>query len=152
MHADNILETSRTLPFSPEVVYSAFSTPEILATWWGPDGFTNTFEVFEFKIDGRWKFVMHSPDGKDYLNENEFVTLIPDSRIVIRHTSMPHFTLTVDLTPIAEGTYLEWVQAFDDAKTVEALKDIVEPANEQNLDRLTDALDKMPASFHQMMY
>lgn len=152
MHSDNIMETSRTLPYSPEAVYAAFASADILASWWGPAGFTNSFEIFEFKVGGRWKFVMHGPDGKDYANENEFITLIPSSKVVIKHNSLPHFTLTVDLTPVAEETYLEWTQAFDDSQTAQAIKHIVEPANEQNLDRLTDALGRMPASFHQMLY
>ena len=152
MHADNVLETSRILPYTPEAVYAAFASADILASWWGPEGFTNTFEVFQFKTGGHWKFVMHGPDGKDYDNEMEFITLIPNSKIVIKHHSVPHFTLTIDLTVIAEGTYLEWTQAFDDSETAQAVKHYAEPANEQNLDKLTDALDKMPASFHQMYY
>jgi uncharacterized protein YndB with AHSA1/START domain len=152
LHADNILETSRILSYPPEAVYAAFTSPDILASWWGPEGFTNTFEIFEFKNHGRWKFVMHGPDGKNYDNEMEFITLIPNTRIVIKHHSTPHFTLTIDLTPIAEGTYLEWIQAFDDSETAQAVKHYAEPANEQNLDKLTEALNKMPAVAQQMLY
>jgi hypothetical protein len=55
--------TERVLPYPPQQVFEAFARPELLARWWGPSGFTNTFEVFEFKPGGRWKFVMHGPDG-----------------------------------------------------------------------------------------
>jgi uncharacterized protein YndB with AHSA1/START domain len=41
-----------------------------LSRWWGPAGFTNTFEVCEFKKGGRWSFVMHGPDGRNYPNES----------------------------------------------------------------------------------
>lgn len=49
--------TRRILPDSPQQVFDAFAQAEVLARWWGPNGFTNTFELFEFKPGGRWKFV-----------------------------------------------------------------------------------------------
>lgn len=140
MGQDSTLRTSRTLPHSPGVVYAAFSDPILLATWWGPDGFTNTFEVFEFKVGGRWKFVMHSADGKNYPNESRFSVLEPGARVVIDHVAHPHYTLSVTLEPVDEGTHLKWEQTFKDSRTAEGLRHIVEPANEQNLDRLTRTL------------
>ncbi len=137
---DRTMRTSRTLPFSPVAVYGAFASPDLLAAWWGPDGFTNTFEVFEFKVGGKWEFVMHGPDGKDYLNESVFVQLEPGSKVVIEHVCAPFFTLTISLAPVAEGTRVDWEQVFADATTAQAVKRIVGPANEQNLDRMTRVL------------
>lgn len=142
MTEDRTLSTSRTLPFSPKAIYSAFSSAELLASWWGPEGFTNSFEVFEFTDGGRWEFVMHGPDGKNYLNESVFEELISDSKIVIHHDCPPNFKLTVELTPVSEGTYLTWVQVFEDAETAQAVKQRVGSANEQNIDRLTHVLSE----------
>jgi len=117
-----------------------------LALWWGPEGFSNTFEIFDFKVGGRWRFVMHGPDGNDYLNESIFTALVPNAKIVIRHDCPPHFTLTVELTPVSGSTHLTWEQVFDDAQTAQAIKRRVGSANEQNIDRLTHVLSN-PASF-----
>jgi uncharacterized protein YndB with AHSA1/START domain len=140
MDDDRILRTERTLPYSAQAVYDAFASAEVLASWWGPDGFTNTFEIFEFVVGGRWRFVMHGPDGNRYPNTSVFSVLEPAARIVIRHDCLPFFTLTVRLTSVAGRTRLTWEQAFDDSATARAVRRIVEPANEQNLDRLTRAL------------
>ncbi len=138
--------TSRTLPFPPEAVYRAFATPELLARWWGPDGFTNTFEAFDFRVGGRWRFVMHGPNGANYPNDNVFTALQPDRLVTIRHDCAPYFTLVVSLEPTATaGTRLRWEQVFDDAGTASAVRAIVEPANEQNLDRLTQVLGETGA-------
>ena len=137
---DKTMRTSRVLPFSPKTIYAAFASPELLAQWWGPEGFSNTFEVFEFKAGGQWRFVMHGPDGKSYPNESVFAALEPDSMIVIEHVCAPLFTLTVKLNPVPNGTDFSWEQAFVDEATAQAVKHIVEPANEQNLDRLTRVL------------
>ena len=75
-----MLRTWRTLPSSCNAVYDAFATPDVLASWWGPDGFTNSFEVFEFQVGGRRKFTMHGPDGKNYPNESVFAALEPGAR------------------------------------------------------------------------
>lgn len=131
------LRTSRELPASVESVFAAIQDPERVARWWGPAGFTNSFEVFEFKPGGRWKFVMHGPGGKDYRNESEFVEIVPNALVRIRHVSHPHYTLSIALSPTATGTLVSWEQAFDDPKAAAGLRHIVEPANEQNLDRLT---------------
>lgn len=142
----SVLRTSRTLPFAPDAVFAAFASPDLLAQWWGPDGFSNTFERFEFKPGGRWTFVMHGPDGKHYPNENIFTVLEPGSLVVIRHDCAPFFTLTVRLTAVSGGTLVNWEQAFDDLGTALAVKHIVVPANEQNLDRLTRVLAEASAA------
>ena len=140
MHADHVLRTERTLPYAAHHIYEAFKAAPVLASWWGPEGFTNTFDVFEFTPGGRWVFTMHGPDGKNYLNTSRFEVLEPDTRVVICHDCAPHFTLTIALAPVPGGTHLTWHQAFDDAATARAVQSIAGPANEQNLDRLTRAL------------
>ena len=65
MTEQRVLATSRELPFTASQIYAAFASAELLACWWGPQGFTNTFEIFDFVVGGRWKFVMHGPDGSN---------------------------------------------------------------------------------------
>ena len=132
--------TSRKLPCSPEVVFSAIRDPQRLARWWGPDGFTNTFHHFELKPRGRWSLTMHGPDGANYLNESEFTDVVEPTLVRIRHISPPEFVLTISLQPQTDGTLVTWVQIFDDAQFAERVRHIIEPANEQNLDRLTAEL------------
>ena len=60
-----------------------------------------------------WKFIMHGPDGANYLNESVFIGLEPGKKIVIK-----------------------WSSVFEDPKMVAAIRHIAEPGAEQNLDRL----------------
>lgn len=136
----NTFTTSRRLPFPASAIYSAFARAEQLAAWWGPAGFSNRFELFEFTPGGRWHFVMQGPDGQQYPNQSVFAELEVNRKIVIRHDCAPFFTLTVELTPLEADTVLRWQQVFDDADIAQAVRHIVEPANEQNLDRLTQLL------------
>lgn len=140
MTENRTLTTARTLPYRPAEIYGAFASADLLAAWWGPEGFSNTFEVFEFAPGGRWKFVMHGPDGNSYINESRFEELVPNKKVVIKHDCPPHFTLTIELIPAGEETQLTWRQVFADAQTAQAVKARAGSANEQNIDRLTRVL------------
>lgn len=129
--------TTRQLAAAPAEVFAAIANGERLARWWGPAGFTNTFEVFEFRPGGDWRFTMHGPDGANYRNESVFAEIEDGQRVVIQHVSHPHFRLTMELGAVDGGTLVSWDQAFEDPAVAEAVRHIVEPANEQNLDRLT---------------
>ena len=138
----------RVLPYQPRVVFEAFARPELLAQWWGPNGFRSTFEVFEFTPGGRWKFVLHGPDGSNHRNECVFLELRAPSKVVIQHVVPPRYVLTVTLAACGACTAITWVQEFDDAALAARIRHIVEPANEQNLDRLLMVLangDEMPS-------
>jgi uncharacterized protein YndB with AHSA1/START domain len=130
------LSTERLLSATPQQVFAAFEKSDRLVRWWGPSGFTNTFERFEFKPGGRWVFLMHGPDGVDYPNESVFREIHPNARIVIEHVVTPWFRLTVTLTPRGHQTHLAWVQEFESPEIAAKMCTICEPANEQNLDRL----------------
>jgi len=136
----NTFSTSRTFPAAPAEVFAAIRDGERLARWWGPHGFSNRFEVFDFQPGGRWVFEMIGPNGEAYPNESVFSAIAPDRHVVIRHACQPHFTLTITLMPSGSGTLLHWEQVFDDPSVAQAVRHIVEPANEQNLDRLAAEL------------
>lgn len=137
-------KTSRIFAAPPAAVFAAFSAPQRLARWWGPDGFRNTFEVFEFKPGGLWRFTMHGPDGTNYPNESTFESIEPDRTIVLKHVCQPYFVLTIQLDAAGFGTLVTWEQAFDDPQVADAVKHIVEPANEQNLSRWQAEVEAVP--------
>jgi uncharacterized protein YndB with AHSA1/START domain len=141
---DATLRTSRAIPASAAEVLAAFSAPERLARWWGPAGFSNTFEVCEFVPGGRWRYTMHGPDGRNFRNESVFAEIEAQRRIVIQHVSKPHYRLTIGLAATAEKTVVSWAQEFESAKIASGLAHAVGPANEQNLDRLTAEVLRAP--------
>ena len=130
----------RVVPFSPRSVFNSFARPDVLACWWGPAGFTNTFEVFEFRPGGSWKFVMRGPDGSRHPNENVFLALNPPSGLVIHHVSPPRYMLTIDIEEHETGSVIRWTQEFEESAVAARIRHIVVPANEENLDRLVSVL------------
>src|SRR5919197_3764105 len=133
---DRELTTTRVLDAPRERVFRAFSEPEHLAQWWGPKGFTNTFQTFDPRAGGQWRYIMHGPNGADYPNESVFVEIVRPERIVVEHVSGPRFQLTITLAPEAGKTRITWRQRFPTAADCDRIRAIGVPANEQNLDRL----------------
>ena len=81
---------TRLFEAPPATVFRAFTDPEILARWWGPAGFTNTFQEFTPERGRMWRFVMRGPDGNHYPMENEFLEIVPDRKIVLQHHQAGH--------------------------------------------------------------
>jgi uncharacterized protein YndB with AHSA1/START domain len=135
--ADREFVHSRVIDAPRERVFRAFSDPEHLAKWWGPDGFTNTFHTFELQPGGYWRFVMHGPDGTDYPNESVFREVVAPERVVFEHLSKGHhFVMTITFTAEGNNTRVGWRQVFDTAAHKERIAKLVSEANEQNLTRL----------------
>lgn len=141
--------THRVFPCPSAALFDAFRDPARLARWWGPAGFTNTFETYELREGAPWRFTMHGPDGTDYLNECLITEVIENRRFAMRHVVAPVFDLVVDLTALegpAQGhTRLDWLQRFETPEMLAKVMAIVGPANEQNLDRLAAELARPPA-------
>jgi uncharacterized protein YndB with AHSA1/START domain len=135
---------SRLIDAPPARVFRAIAEPGRLARWWGPKGFSSTFETFEFRPGGAWRLVLHGPDGTDYPNENVFREISPE-RVVVEHPAETHhFLLTITLTPQGGQTLVGWRQLFDSAEHLQQVAAVVSVANEQNLDRLAAEVRTIP--------
>ena len=102
-YAAREIVTTRVVHAPRERVFRAWTDPATLARWWGPAGFTNRFDIFEFETGGRWVFTMIGPDGTSYPNESRFTSIEADRKVVIRHVVEPHFELAITLEPSAGG-------------------------------------------------
>jgi len=138
--SDREIVTTRVFDAPREVVFQAWTNPDRLAQWWGPKDFTNTFQEFDMKPGGTWRFVMHGPDGVDYKNESVFVEVVRPERIVFQHVSGPRFQLTASFAEQAGKTRLTWRMLFESAAECDRVKTFAVEANEQNLDRLVAQL------------
>ncbi|MBL8820244.1 MAG: SRPBCC domain-containing protein [Planctomyces sp.] len=132
----------RNFPFTADEIFAAYSDPKKLARWWGPEGFRNTFETFDFCEGGEWKFVMHGPDGKDYQNLSYF-RKVSRNCIELEHQSPPWFNMTMTLTELPGfQTRLVWRMKFESESVRDRIAQLTEGCNDQNFDRLTEVLNE----------
>lgn len=92
------LSISRTLKAPIELVWEVWTTPEHIAQWWGPNGFTNSIQQMDVREGGEWKLTMHGPDGTNYPNRSIYKEIVLHKKIVFEHFN-PHFITTVVFEP-----------------------------------------------------
>lgn len=128
---------SRTINVNINKVFKAWTEPEYLKKWWGPKGFSNTFEEFDLRPGGRWKFVMHGPDKGHYRNECEFLVIDSPNLIAWKRHSKPHFNVVATFfAQSPESTLVVFRQIFETIEECNKLKPYVVDKNEENFDRL----------------
>jgi len=141
--ADREIVTRRLLDAPREQVFEAFADPTRLTRWWGPKGFTSTFQEFDLRRGGHWRFVLHGPNGADYPNESVFVEVVKPECLVFNHVSGPKFQMSLTLDDRGGRTIITWRMLFETATECAKVKVFAVDANEQNLDRLEAELATM---------
>jgi uncharacterized protein YndB with AHSA1/START domain len=141
--ADRQIVSTRVVDAPRARVFRAWTDPEHLARWWGPKGFTNTFQEFDVRPGGTWRFVMRGPNGAEYRNRSVFVEIVKPECIVFRHESPPEFQVTGTFAEEAGKTRVTFQMLFETAAAREKVMGLAPEANEQNFDRLEAELARM---------
>jgi uncharacterized protein YndB with AHSA1/START domain len=63
-------------------VFEAWTRPEHVRQWWGPNGFTMPFCRIELRPGGAFHNCMRSPEGRDYWSKGIYREIIEPERIV----------------------------------------------------------------------
>ncbi len=141
--SDREILSSRIFNAPVELVWKAWTDPDHLKEWWGPNGFTNTFHEFDLRPGGVWNFIMHGPDGTDYKNKSVFVEIVKPERIVFDHVTGPHFRATITFEDLDGKTKVVWQMLFNTAAEFDKVKGFAVEGNRQNLDKLETHLTTM---------
>jgi len=84
MLSDTSLRIERSFDATPEEVFDAWTSPEVLRRWWAahPQGSTPVAEV-DLRAGGRYRLSMESPDGTRHTVEAETGSTVMET--AIRH-------------------------------------------------------------------
>lgn len=77
---DLILE--RVIELSPDQVWKAWTTPEILPKWFTPKPWTTVSCEIDLRPGGRFNTVMRSPEGQEFPNTGCFLEIVPNKKLV----------------------------------------------------------------------
>jgi uncharacterized protein YndB with AHSA1/START domain len=121
MSDDTTLVIKREFQASPERIYEAWTNPEILQRWWGPEGVDIPDVTLDVREGGNWTTTMKSDRFGERIVRGKYVTLEPPTRLV--------FTWGwVDNGKRGHETEVEILLIKADAKTTMILTQKVFPA------------------------
>ena len=80
--SDREILIAREFDAPRHLVFKAWTTPELVMRWWsGHRGEMRLAEI-DFRVGGRWRYVMTAAGGYEVAFHGEYREIVPDERIV----------------------------------------------------------------------
>ena len=80
--ADDQILITREFDAPSELVFKAWTTPELVKRWWsGQRGAVTSAEI-DLRVGGMWRYVMEANGGFEVAFHGEFREIVPNERIV----------------------------------------------------------------------
>ena len=129
-----------------ELVYRAYTEPELVKRWWpGKRGEMTTAEI-DLRVAGAWRYVMIAEGGFEVAFHGEFREIVPNERLVNTevYEGAPPGTgpalVTVELAEDGGRTRLQMLMELEDRETRDA---IIESGMEGGLQEGLDLLEQI---------
>jgi len=148
--AKKTVSVVREFDAAPEVVWKAWTQPELLDQWWAPKPWKAVTQSMDFREGGKWNYYMQGPDGSRHYCLVGYEKIVPkksfsgldafcDENGNINN-EFPSMHWNLDFNKSGNGTKVDVLISF---KSLEDLNKIVEmgfkegfAAAHQNLDEL----------------
>jgi uncharacterized protein YndB with AHSA1/START domain len=79
---DEQILITREFDAPKDLVYKAWTTPELVKRWWNANRGEVTIAEIDLRIGGRWRYVMVADGGLEVGFHGEYHEIVPDERIV----------------------------------------------------------------------
>ena len=79
---DTQILITREFDAPKDMVYQAWTTPELIKLWWSGDRGTVTSADVDLRVGGRWRYVMTASNGFEVAFHGEYREIVPNERIV----------------------------------------------------------------------
>ena len=80
--ADLDLELVREVDVAPELVWRAWTEPELLVQWFTPKPWETPVAEVDLRPGGKFRTVMRGPDGEENDNQGCYLEVVPNERLV----------------------------------------------------------------------
>ena len=64
-----------------ELVFKAYTTPELVRRWWAGKRGNVTVAEIDLRVGGRWRYVMEANEGFEVAFHGEFREIVPNERL-----------------------------------------------------------------------
>jgi uncharacterized protein YndB with AHSA1/START domain len=143
---DQILIT-RDFDAPRELVFKAFTTPELIKRWWHANRGEMTIAEIDLRVGGKWRSLMVTDDGTEVGFHGEYREIVPNERVVSTeiYEGVPNegTVNTATFTDANGGTRVTILVQAPDKQTRDA---IVESGMEDGLQDALDLLEQTAVS------
>jgi uncharacterized protein YndB with AHSA1/START domain len=80
--SDREVMLTRVFDAPRQMVFDAFTKPELIKRWFGPRGWSLSQCEVDLKVGGKWRFVLRSPEGQEMGMSGVWRELQPYDRMV----------------------------------------------------------------------
>ena len=80
--ADDQILITREFDAPKDLVYKAYTTPELVKRWWHAKRGEATIAEIDLRVGGKWRYVMVTEDGMEVAFHGEYREVVPNERLV----------------------------------------------------------------------
>jgi uncharacterized protein YndB with AHSA1/START domain len=136
-----------------DLVYRAFTTPELVKRWWHANRGEVTVAEIDLRVGGKWRYVSITPDGFEVGFHGEYLEIVPDERVVTTeiYEGLPEGVsedeaATVNTATFAEADGRTTLTILVQATSKESRDAIIESGMEAGLQDALDLLEQLALS------
>jgi uncharacterized protein YndB with AHSA1/START domain len=136
-----------------DLVYRAFTTPELVKRWWHANRGEVTVAEIDLRVGGKWRYVSITPDGMEVGFHGEYLEIVPDERVVTTeiYEGLPEGVseeeaATVNTATFAEADGRTTLTILVQATSKESRDAIIESGMEAGLQDALDLLEQLALS------
>ncbi len=146
--SDREIVMTRIFDAPRELLFKAYTDPQIIPQWWGPKGLTTSVDKMDVRPGGAWRFVQLGPDGIQYAFRGVYREIVAPERLVytFEWEGMPGHVLIETVTFDEHGgkTKLTATALFHTTEERDGmLKSGMEGGARDSMDRLAELLETM---------
>ena len=148
---DEQILITREFDAPKELVYKAWTTPEVVRRWWSAKRGEVTVAEIDLRVGGRWRYAMVTPEGHEVAFHGEYREIVPDERLV--HTEVDESPETrpgeegaLNIVTFAEAGDRTSVTVLMECGSKELRDLIIESGMEDGLQDALDLLEQVAAS------
>lgn len=145
--SDEEILITREFEAPKELVFRAFTTPELIARWWGGRRGNVTLAEIDLRVGGRWRYVLTANEGFEVAFHGEFREVVPNERIVNTevYEAMPEGEALVTVT-FEEGDGRTTLRMLTRMESKEARDGLLESGMEVGVEEGMEILEEIAAS------
>jgi uncharacterized protein YndB with AHSA1/START domain len=134
-----LLDLTRVVQADRPAVFRAFTTPDELARWWGPEGFTVRSLDFDARVGESYRIDMQPPDGEPFRLTGAFREVDPPVRLAYTFAWEPPDP--DDVETLVELSFRDLGESTEIGLTQGPFQ--TEPRRDLHRDGWTESLDRL---------